>query len=183
MDKRSEFPDPWEGRSSSDCEEQRIFIFGYKMSWSPEGDLNFGVFRKKGQQLKYIGKASTHTHGTLRTIPSRVLNRLAKLTSRNLSIHSEMVDKIYPAHANALLKAGLAPPNFLIMIDLWRKQDEKVEIEKELDVSEKKDRYVYFCVAYSHYFSTSIHRVLDRLKSRLSSHGWEYECHTMDLIT
>ena len=36
-----------------------------KMSWSPEGDLQFGVFRKKGQQLKYAVKDSTHTPGTL----------------------------------------------------------------------------------------------------------------------
>ena len=27
-----------------------------KMSWSPKGDLKFGVFRKKGQKLKYVGK-------------------------------------------------------------------------------------------------------------------------------
>ena len=27
-----------------------------KTSWSPEGDLQFGVFRKKVQQLKYVGK-------------------------------------------------------------------------------------------------------------------------------
>ena len=27
-----------------------------KMSWSPEGDLQFSVFRKKGHQLKYVGK-------------------------------------------------------------------------------------------------------------------------------
>ena len=27
-----------------------------KMSCYPEGDLPFGVFRKKGQQLKYVGK-------------------------------------------------------------------------------------------------------------------------------
>ena len=56
-----------------------------KMSWSPEGGLQFGVFRKKGQQLKYIGKESTHTPSTLRAIPSGVFNRLVKLTSRKLS--------------------------------------------------------------------------------------------------
>ena len=38
-----------------------------KMSWSPEGDLQFSAFRKKGQQLKYVGKDITHTTGTLRT--------------------------------------------------------------------------------------------------------------------
>ena len=94
-----------------------------KMSCSPEGGLQFGVFRENGQQLKYVGKESTHTPSTLRTIPSGVLNRLAKLTSRKPSILSEGVDKIYPDHANALRKAGLAPPNFLTMGDLWSKQD------------------------------------------------------------
>ena len=80
--------------------------------------------------MKYVGKESTHTPGTLSAIPSGVLNRLAKLTSRNPSIHAEAVDNIYPAHTNALCKAGLAPPVFPIMGDLWRNQDEKVDIEK-----------------------------------------------------
>ena len=66
-----------------------------KISWSPEGDLQFGVFSKKGQQLKYVGKESTHTPGTLRAIPSGVLNRLAKLTSRNPSIQAEAVENIF----------------------------------------------------------------------------------------
>ena len=121
--------------------------------------------------MKYVGKESTHTPDTLRTIPSIVLNRLAKITSRNPSIHAEAVDKIYPAHANALLKAGLAPPVLPTMGYLWRKQDGKVEIEKEQDVSKKKNRNVYFCVAYSSYFSTSIHRVINRLKIYLTSHS------------
>ena len=57
-----------------------------KMSWSPEGDLQFGVFRNKGQQLKYVGKESNHAPGNLRAIPSGVFNHLAKLTSRKPSI-------------------------------------------------------------------------------------------------
>ena len=94
-----------------------------KTSWSPEGDLQFGVSRKKGQQLKYVGKESTHTPRTLRAIPSGVLKRLAKLTSRKPSIQAESVDMIYPAHTNTLSKAGLAPPGFPTVEDLWRKQD------------------------------------------------------------
>ena len=78
----------------------------------------------------YVGKESTHTPSTLRAIPSRVLTCLAKLTSRKPSIQAEAVDMIYPSHANALRKAGLAPPVFPTMGDLWRKQDEKMEKEK-----------------------------------------------------
>ena len=74
------------------------------------------------------------------------------------------MDKIYPAHANALRKAGLAPPIFSTMGELWEKQDEKVDKNKERDVSVKKNRNVYFCVAYSRDFSSAIHRVIDRLK-------------------
>ena len=96
------------------------------MSWYPEGDLQFGVFRKKGQQLKYVGKESTHTPGTLRVISSGVLNRLEKLTLRKPSIRAEAVNTIYPAHANALRKAGLEPHVFPTMGELWEKQDEKV---------------------------------------------------------
>ena len=102
-----------------------------KMSWFPEGDRQFGVFRNKGQQLKYVGKESTHTHVTLCAIPSGVLNRLAKLTSSKPSIQSEAVDTIHPAHANALRKAGLAPPVFPTMGELWEKQDENLEKNKE----------------------------------------------------
>ena len=86
-----------------------------KTNCFPEGELYFGAFRKKGQQLKYVRKEITHTPVTLRAIPSGVLNRLVKLTPRKTSIHSEGVDKIYPDHANNLRKAGPAPPNFLTM--------------------------------------------------------------------
>ena len=72
-----------------------------------------------------------YSPGTLRAIPSRVLNRPAKLTSRKPSIQAEAVDTIYPSHANALRKAGLAPPVFPKMGELWGKQDEKVEKNKE----------------------------------------------------
>ena len=116
------------------------------MSWSPEGDLKFGVFREKGQQLKYVGKESTHTPGTLLVIPSGVLKRLSELTSRNPSIHAEAVDKIYPVHSNALRKAGLAPPVLQTMVYLWIKQDEKAEIEKEQDVNkEEKPKCLLLC--------------------------------------
>ena len=90
-------------------------LLDMKMSWSSEGDLPFGSKKKKGQQLKYVGKESTHTPGTIRAIPSRFLNHLAKLTSRKPPIQAEAVDTIYPAHANALRKEGLAPPVFPTM--------------------------------------------------------------------
>ena len=90
--------------------------------------------------MKYVGKESTHEPGTVRAIPSGVLNQLAKLTSRKPSIHSKGIDKIYPDHVNTLPKAGLVPPNFPTKGSLWIKHDEILNIEKEPDVSKKKNR-------------------------------------------
>ena len=58
----------------------RLSFLDMNMSWSPKGDLEFGIFRKKGSQLKYIGKHSNHTPGTKCIIPSGFLNCLEKLT-------------------------------------------------------------------------------------------------------
>ena len=79
------------------------------MGWYPEGGLQFGVFRNKVQQLKYVGKCITHTPGTLHAILLGVLNHMAQLTSQNYDLYSKRVDSIYPAHTNTLRKAGPAP--------------------------------------------------------------------------
>ena len=94
MDKRSKLPDPRKGRSSSNRDERRIPFLRYEDELVPGGRSAIWIFRKKGQQLKYVGKESTHTPVTLRAIPSGVLNRLAKLTSRKPFIQAEALDTI-----------------------------------------------------------------------------------------
>ena len=81
-------------------------------------NLQFGVFRAKGHQLKYIGNESTHTYGTLRVIPSGELNFLAKLIQHEPSFKFARVENVYPDHANALQNTGLAPPIFPTMGEL-----------------------------------------------------------------
>ena len=72
---------------------------------------------------------STHTPGTLRAIPSGFLNFLAKLTLQKPSLNSERVEKIYPDYARALCKAGIAPLIFPTMGELWKNQDDKMDID------------------------------------------------------
>ena len=59
------------------------------------------------------------------------MNCLAKLASQKPSLHSEVVYKVYPDHSNDPREAGLAPPNFPTMGDLWKNQDEKLDIESD----------------------------------------------------
>ena len=61
------------------------FPFLYmNMIWSPDQELQFGIFRGKGQQLKYVREIRTHTTSTLCAIPSVVLNHLGNLPCANL---------------------------------------------------------------------------------------------------
>ena len=48
--------------------------------------MKFGIFRKKGHQLKYIGRKITHTPGILHAIMSEVLKRLCKSHPPNTQI-------------------------------------------------------------------------------------------------
>ena len=72
---------PSENKDKVQISTANIFPLMYmNMSWYPEWGLQFGILIKKGQQLSYVGKGSTHTPGTLHAIPLGVLNYLAKLT-------------------------------------------------------------------------------------------------------
>ena len=86
-----------------------------KMSWSPEGGIQFGIFRKNGHKLKYVSMGNTHTPGNIHIITSGVLNRLPKIISPKTYLNSKKVDNIYPDHANTLCKVGLATPIFPII--------------------------------------------------------------------
>ena len=57
------------------------------------GGMSFNYMIKLNEKHCTHGFIS-YTPGTLRAIPSGILNRLAKITSRKPSIHSEALDKI-----------------------------------------------------------------------------------------
>ena len=98
--------------------------------YHPKDDLQFGIFSKKLQQFKFVGKGSTQTPGTLCAIPSVVLNILEKPSLRKPNFRSKRVDPIYPGQINALIKAGLLPSVLPKMWVLWKFQDEKMDHDK-----------------------------------------------------
>ena len=54
--------------------------------------------------------------------------------------HSEIMDNFYPDHVNTLCEAGLAPPSSPTMGELWKSQDEKMDIEKEKEPGVNKQK-------------------------------------------
>ena len=123
-------------------------------------------------QLRYhcisVDQARYATFFVAKYLDTATIKANSKFRKTNLPhdmIHSEAVEKYTPT--TRTLSARQA--SHLLISQIWeiyrRKQDEKVDMEKKQDVSKKKNRNVYFCVAYSRYFSTSIHRVVNRLKN------------------
>ena len=88
----------------------KFYLLFMEMSCSHEGDLEFGVFWKKGQEFNYVVRGITHTPCALRVIALGVLNRLAKLTSRKLIFYFKRVGNFYLNHVNDLHKVGLELP-------------------------------------------------------------------------
>eukprot|EP00957_Ditylum_brightwellii_P002428 186982-Ditylum_brightwellii.AAC.1 len=68
--------------------------------------------------------------------------------SRDDSLKGTRVDEIYPEHAEALRKAGLAPKVFPAFGEIWEKDDGKLTRKKKkwLDL-----RTIYFVIGYSQF--------------------------------
>ena len=81
----------------------------FEFLWNAEGELEYQVYQKSNQKLKYLNKVSTHTNAMLNAIPSGIFNRLSKLTPRTNKNAQMKIDGRYQGHSKALSKDGLAP--------------------------------------------------------------------------
>eukprot|EP00957_Ditylum_brightwellii_P047357 3597731-Ditylum_brightwellii.AAC.1 len=86
------------------------------------GFLQFGVYHKEGQAIKYVDCGSCHRPCTFKSITSGVYLRLVRLTSKTVENGEKQLDKIYPEHANALLAAELGPVEFPTLDKIWEKE-------------------------------------------------------------
>ena len=123
-----------------------------EMYWNLRGELRFRVHLKPNQKLKYLNNDSTHLPSTFRAIPSGVLNRLSKLTSKSQSLEDTKLDKAYPHHAKALQIAGIAPKVFPTFKELetlrnltTKEERENLKREKE----KRRKRQTFFCIGVS----------------------------------
>ena len=78
-----------------------------QMFWETDDKLEFKVYNKPNQKIKYANNGSCHTKHCLKAIPWGVLSRLAKLASKSKENLETKINELYPEHAEALLKAGL----------------------------------------------------------------------------
>ena len=78
-----------------------------KLLWSEEGNLQFQIYRKPNQQLRYLNKGSTHTKACFKAIPTGVFKRMAKLTTVTEDNADKSLRELYPKLFAALDTAEL----------------------------------------------------------------------------
>jgi len=103
-----------------------------ELFWNGQ-NLNFCVHLKENQELKYLNKGSAHTNACYIAILEGVLKHLAKLTSCNNDNKNIKMNALYPKHAEALKKAGLAPNN-----NIWPTLGEVLDKKSEFNTNKKK---------------------------------------------
>eukprot|EP00957_Ditylum_brightwellii_P014902 1124064-Ditylum_brightwellii.AAC.1 len=102
-----------------------------KLLWDKEGNLDFKVYWKKGQALKYVDKQSLHMQSVFKLISKGVFTRLIRLTSVTDKNKMLTIDEVYPEHTNALQIAGLTTKKFPTIEELQLKEEERKYYQNE----------------------------------------------------
>ena len=63
--------------------EKHFPYLDMEMYWDDNEDLKFQVHLKPNKKIKYLNSDSTHLPSTFKAIPSGVLERLGKITSKS----------------------------------------------------------------------------------------------------
>ena len=98
--------------------ERKFPFLDMNVEWSEEGPIQFSVYRKPGQALKYLNSHITHTPSTTKAIASGVLMHLSRLISITENSKETPMNLLYPDHAAALSIAKLAPEIYPILEEI-----------------------------------------------------------------
>jgi hypothetical protein len=138
-----------------------------EMHWSPEGHLQFRVHLKENQVLKYLNRRSTHTDTCFAAIPTGVMKRLASLTTRTEESELTRMDELYPAHAQALKKANLAPDTFPTLGEILDNQQMDPAVSNAKERKNNQDtRTVRFCLGMRKWWNNPVHAILKELRNK-----------------
>ena len=157
-----------EGKAAVKVVAKDHFLFlDMKLLWDIKGNLEFKVYRKKGQALKYDDKQSLHRQSVFKSISKEVFTHLIRLTSVTEESKNLTIDKVYPEHTKALQIAGLTTGKFPTLENLQLKEEERKNSKNEKEKSQKDNRTIYFILSHSKIWGNStVPRTIKKLQKR-----------------
>jgi hypothetical protein len=128
--------------------------------------LNFKVYKKDGQMLKYVEKGSAHTSATYASIAKGVFKRLARLTSNTTQNNNCRMDVLYPEHCRILLNAKLINIHKIPTLNEVILNDNNIDdpLNKKKEKILKFGRNLNFQIKVSKFWKTPIHVIIKKLK-------------------
>jgi hypothetical protein len=112
-----------------------------QMTWLDEGDLQFRVYLKLGQELKYLTSDSSHPIIAFKAITKGVFGWLASLTSLTNKFRYKSIKDLYPQHHRSLKLAGLAPKYIPMLQEVLNLNNGKEKCKEEkLEQDKQRNR-------------------------------------------
>jgi len=96
------------------------------------------------------------------------------------------LDKIYSQHFQALQHAGIVNKKIPTLTKQLQHNEEAKAVKQAKDQSNNKynrRRTTYFCIGYSNIWSKPVRSIIETVKDKFNSNGWECLCLTTDLPT
>lgn len=134
--------------------------------WSDVGTVQFSVYTKPEQRIKYVPKDICHTLSTRRAIPAGVIRRLVLLTSKNFTNNNKRIDEVNPDHAKALTTANLNPKEWPTLKEArttLRENSEKSE-EKKMKMSKFDKRKIRIVMGYTKLWGNFIRDLIKKIR-------------------
>ena len=153
------------------CRKQYFPYLDMKLVWSKKDEeLQFQVYRKPNQQLKYLNTDSTHTRSCFKAIPKGVYKRLAKLTTMTESNANKTLKEIYPIHFQKLELAKLVTDDIpTLKEEIQKREAELADPKRDQTAKHKKrdrKRKTYFCVGFSNIWKIPIHKTIKSIRDK-----------------
>eukprot|EP00957_Ditylum_brightwellii_P166551 12677970-Ditylum_brightwellii.AAC.1 len=134
-----------------------------KLLWDKVGNLEFRVYQKKGEALKWADKQSLHRQ-TVFLISKGVYTRLIRLTSVTEENKDLTINKVYPEHTKALQITRLTTDKFPTIKELQLNKEERKNYANEEVNSRNDNRTIYFVLSHSKIWeNTTVPKTIKRL--------------------
>lgn len=156
--------------------DRKFPFLDMEMWWNESNKLEFGVYLKPNQELKYLNAGSSHTPGCFKAIPTGVYHRLTKLTSMKEGNKDSRLDELYPKHFESLRKANLVKDGIPTLgekakeIEENRDKDEDVKLKKRREDDRK--RAIYFKAGFTDYWRKPLHKTIKEIKAKFPTLSW-----------
>eukprot|EP00957_Ditylum_brightwellii_P158441 12059390-Ditylum_brightwellii.AAC.1 len=110
-------------------------------SWK-NNNLQFLVYSKENQTIKYVNKESYHRTSVFKLVPAGVFSWIGQLTLLTQENKNMPVTDLYPLHAAALNTAKLLTKKIPTVNELYQQEDDRWQRSKKKEEEKERSKMI-----------------------------------------